>query len=312
MDEPTKAKIRKRAASRFWISVIGLLPIAACGVFFFVLAFSHAMTNTQCDLWNTETTLTKAFWQLRDRQQDLIAFEPPLENANEQVWADQIERHLGFSPAIFILKGAELRWLRKPDQLAKGIRHFTELLSDLNVVTWERGERDTVGVFVKAHKYVHEGGFDGWLLMVERAGDNRRWGIVGSYSDVWRALFAQLSIPRKDIWGGRNFAYQLKGDIALPSSDMAGARLTKIRAVLDGQEIFASPGLDTTAFSVQSILIPGWPQVTCYSSGHSDREETVKDTTTFLSVVLILFPLVIIAAIYRWYRDVRRLTEPVS
>jgi hypothetical protein len=309
MDEQTKAKIRRRATRRFWVHVpllVVLSGLFALSRFGFVSLSKDFSTQT---LLSRAVLLSQEFTRFYMNRPNMLAtFPPPARTDERAVWADSIQAAIGQDAAVFVCDGSRLTWLREPDTLQSGMDLVKQSFA-AEEVQGNRDHPDRLGGMESSHWSVRpdtsQPGYRVW--MVGNMEDNLRWGVVLRTRDSWPAFFKMLEVPHGTWLPLDHPAVQLDHFIALPKSE-AGAFLTGIRVYNDDRMIFTSPNLDTTSFHHTEDLHYG-RKVEYYES-RLDKLYARYMRGGPMSWLAVLLPLVFIVPSFRWYRQVRRLTEP--
>lgn len=309
MDEPSKAKIRKRATLRFWVGVPVLVVLS--GLFL----LSRFVPGSLSENFSTQILLSRALFLNQEfarffmnRPNVLATFPPPARVAERAAWADSIQSALGQEAAVFVRDGSRLTWVCEPDTLQAGMSLVKQSFAAEKV----QGNRDhpaRLGRMESSYWSVRvdtsQPGYRVW--MVGYMEDNLRWGVVLRTRDSWPAFFKMLEVPQGTWLPLDHPAVQLDHFIALPRSE-AGAFLTGIRVYNDDRMIFTSPNLDTTSFRHTDDLHDG--RKLEYYQSRLDKLYAGEMGRGRAPWVAVLLPLVFIVFAFRSYRVIHRLTEP--
>ncbi|MCX6600809.1 MAG: hypothetical protein NT025_04525 [bacterium] len=311
MDEPTKAKIRKRATRRFWVHVPVLVVLSGLSLLSRLVPGSLKENFSTHALLDRAALLNQEFSRFfMNRPNVLVTFPPPACADERAAWADSIQTALGQEAAVFIRDGKQLTWVCEPDTLQAGMSLVKQSFA-AEKVQGNRDHPDRLGRMEASHWSVRpdtlQPGYR--VLMVGRADDNLRWGVAFRTRDSWPAFFKMLEVPRGTWLSLDHPATQLGDFIALPRSDLKKF-ITGIRVYSDDRIIFTSPNLDTTSFRHIEDLHDG-RKVEYYQSS-LDRIYVQEMNRGKLPWVAVFLPLVFIVPSVRWYRQVRRLTEPMA
>lgn len=311
MDEQEKAKIRKRAKLRFWIHVPVLFVLSGIFLLGRFMPGSLSENLSKHALLDRAALLNQEFTRFYLSRSKILATFPPPTCADERAaWADSIQAAIGQEAAVFIRDDDQLTWICEPDTLQAGMSLIKESFTE-EKTQGSRHRPARLGSMERSHWSVRadtsEPGYHVWT--VTNRENNQQWGFAERTKDSWPAFVKMLEVP-KGTWLSQDHpAAQLDHFIALPRSEV-GAYLTGIRVYNDDRVIFSSPNLDTTCFRYTNDLEDG-RKVEYYLSRLDNIyvEEMNRGRTPWAAVFL---PLIFIVPTIRWYRQVRRLTEPAS
>ncbi len=323
MDEASRAKIRKKAKARFVRSVIALCMLSAlfAGERYLQRYWTDNRDLTRLALEGKATQLSTELARFyMDRPRLLIECPPPDRTGNLAAWTTTVQKALEQPVAVFLRLGRATIWVAAPDELQDGVA-FAEASFTADSVLGNRDRPDRRGMMLVSHWSVPQNSAnpDWQIWMVGLVADSVRWGVVLRQRDVWPLFFKRLSRPAASWPKPLDFndpAWVLKNELALPSSAEAGKFLTTLRAFDErGRVIFTSPGLDTTRVFYRSDSKDG--RVVDFHQSRLDALHDQAVARNRLPWFIVIFPVLLIVPIYRWYRQVRLLTasepaEPVS
>jgi hypothetical protein len=311
MDEPTKAKIRKRATRRLWIHVPALVVLSGLSL------LSRLVPGSLSENLSTHTFLERAallkqefarfYWS---RSKILATFPPPTCTEERAAWADSIQAAIGQEAAVFIRDGGQLTWICEPDTLRAGMSLIKESFTE-EKTQGSRHHPARLGSMERSHWSVRsdtsQPGYHVWT--VTNREDNQQWGFAERTEDSWSAFFKMLDAPNGPLLSLEHPAMQLNNFLALPRSKSV-KYLTGIRAFYHDRVIFTSPNLDTANICHIEDLKDG-RKVEYYQS-RLDKIYIQEMNRGRVPWVAVFLPLVFIVPTIRWYRQVRRLTEPMA
>lgn len=246
-----------------------------------------------------------------DRGQEIAACVPPSGKLGLDEWAKQVQGHFGYPVPVFVIENSRVRWLIEPaDSLIKA-----ETQEDFDTLAHSRqrpmNDYGTVrvyalpkGIRVAEHKYM------AWLA--KRTDESAAWGAVTSLDEEWLAFFRALSVSAGDRLTISGPACALNGIFALPTSQLPEYRIG-LRATRKDSVIFASPGLKVTADSLCTVADKEASVEVAYFAPQKDYGSFLRrEIWSILRWGAAFFSLMMLIPTFRWYRVVRRLTEPVE
>ena len=316
MDATEKAQIRKRAKSKFVRSAIVLCVLSALfgGERYLQRYWTDNSELTRTHLEGKAAQLSTELARFyMDRPRLVIECPPPARTKDLGTWAATVQKALEQPVAVFLRTGRTLTWAAAPDELQNGV-DLAEASFTADSVLGNRDHPDRRGTMLVSHWSVppNSANPEWQIWMVGRAEDSVRWGVVLRQRDVWPLFFQRLSRPAGAWPKPLDFndpAWVLHNELALPASAAAGRFLTTLRAFDEtGRVIFASPGLDTTRVVYRSDSKDG--RVVDFYQSRLEALQDQAQKRRRLPWLVVIFPLVLIVPFYRWYRQVRALTEP--
>ena len=249
MDEPTKAKIRKRA--RALITAADLLVLVSIVANVLLSFFAGAIRDSYSHLvlLDSKYGLKRAFWDYSDQKaQEVGCFLPPERAAEYPRWAEHIHQHMGQPVAVFVRDECGTQWPVTSPELAQFTSRYEEKLATLDTA---RGW-DTLGAIVWRYSGIVDKvdslSCDGRLFW--RVGEKRKWGVLYQRKDAWVPFLERLKTA------GTDTAFRVTDRLVDRVSTFLMVRPPRhwppqpmLRAFVDGKELYRSPGLDTTMIS---------------------------------------------------------------
>jgi hypothetical protein len=246
MDEPTKAKIRKRARALITAADLVVLVFLVYSVLLALLARQAPSVYVDVKLANVQSALLTSFWDyFHDKVWHVGYFLPPDCASDYPRWAERIHEQMQQPVAVFIRECGQTTWVLKPAGLTLLDDSLAPRLAALDTARWH----DTLGAIVLG--YCGYGGKVDSLARQGRAfwrvGGNRKWGMYFRYSDAWPAFFNALRTAEVDTFGYRPdpVAERVGAFLNVYSVKRRSPEPT-LRAFLDEKEVYRSPMLDTT------------------------------------------------------------------
>ncbi len=307
MDEASKAKLRKSAKRRFQWTVVLLRLGSLIGV--------DAFLRSRIIIERSYQQITLAqdsrfLWQERvafamERVRRLGYFPPPASAADRARWASEVADFFGYRVPLCVIDGMRAQWVVPPDA---GMQALTDsaLMTPANPLRPVKplSQFGSVAIrFAEAPRPFEDRSF----AVISDLSRHLAWGALIDYSEEWLAFYRHLSLPRDSAVEFGSPAQMLANVYALPRSGPNGT-LPRLRARYHGTEIFASPGLDTTA-AVYHVAPVGELKEDIFSPPHVPAYYLIWVLRAALAgypILLLLFVL----PFYRWYRRVMQLTEP--
>jgi hypothetical protein len=288
------------------------VTIALALIFVGVIVFRHlqgriAENASRTTLARESSVLTREFLRFEfSRGRDLIPFVPPSDPAQRPMWAKRIEENLLQPAAICIVNGSAPIWVSKPRVFGRTADSVQWLLIS------PRDMRRRASIDVYGEMEVQRASFQPdstdnhsfWL--VGKVGDSLRWGIVISSNDTWLSFFKRLEGSYAEEAEVGSPAWALQDMFALPRSPTRRWNMG-LRAFLDDSLIFASGGLDTTG--LQYTYDFNGRKAECYQSS-MQKSHARWMAMRYVFWPMLLFPIVLFFPFYRFYRQIRSLTEP--
>jgi hypothetical protein len=306
MNEQSRATIRVLATRRFRAIMIAL-GLIFCGMLVFRYLQGRIADNaSQTTLARESSVLTREYLRYEfSRGRELIPYPPPNDETQYGAWAKRISEHLGQQAAVFVSRGSAITWVTKPPLFDVAADSVQWLLIAPSAIR-RRAMSEIVGETQIQHvTFVSEGGDNHSLWLLGQMGDSLRWGALVSSNDTWVSFFQQLQGSYAEDATLGSPAWALQEIFSLPRSPTRRWNMG-LRAFLDDSLIFASEDLDTTRRSYTYEFSGRKAQ--CYQS----RLQASHARWMAMSYVfwpLLLFPLVFIVPFYRFYRQIRTLTE---
>lgn len=268
MEDRKKARIRNTA--RIVIIIGDLLLFASLAALLIRAVFTAAAPDvyTSNALQNSNYALHRAFWDFLDnRPRELAAFIPPDRPDDLQQWADGIARHMRQPAAVFLRDNGDVRWFLRPPSLERQTALLEAKLARYDTAR-SRGLADTLGqVVIRFVPAGMEGARDyeniryGYAL--RRLDGGAQWGVMFDQAEAWRPFLAPLvAVSERDPASADlpdPLAERLRSTITVgkprvePPLDFFTLAST-LRVFLDGDELFRSPGLDTTQPSLVDTM----------------------------------------------------------
>ncbi len=302
MTESERQKLRRKAGIVHWAAQ-GYLFLLILYTIFGMRVISE--NYAQARLGATSMAVMDAFSAFNEtRQRELPAFRPPADAAARTAWAMRVQEQLGQSAAVFLQRGTDIQWLSHPASLAPALPQALRALTP-HAGDSLQGRVDTLGAMVietVGLKREADDSTASQLWVVSRMGDTLRWGVVLSWFDAWQAFFKDLdrapALPDRAVT-------RLVRHLVQAEQGRFSYR-TAVLARLDGKQIYASPGLNTSRPSFHSDLRR--LQINYYLSradlyyGNFNGSPLRWSRVLAYAVFMLLF--------YSHYRWVRRLTAP--
>jgi hypothetical protein len=308
MDEPTKAKIRKRARFLYWVAelILILLVVAA------VLIDRVWRTLEACEIFLdrqlrlVSTQVSGEFSRFRSGwAEELIAYPPPENAQDREAWAQEIIADFGQPAAVFVRDCCGLSWIARPPEMTPGIERLERVLArgveKPDVVTCH-----TVGRMVTLRIGTLTDTTGTPVIMVGPENDSLRWGVVTHYKDALRAFFKRLNDP-PTVVGMRHPAFTLQRVILLPANPLEDG--PRLRASLNGEVLFESPRLDTT--SHRYVFEYKGLREEFYATRQAETQALLI-ARPFLSWKFFAAVALIMLVIHVCWRWIKKLTAPIA
>jgi hypothetical protein len=308
MDEAAKAKLRNRARILHWVTELILSAFLLLGIL--TTSVWPKYTKAMADLFLDEELYDAASLVMAEfgrfyfgRGEQLLAYPPPENCAERDVWAKKIAEDFRQPVAVFVRDCCGLEWITCPPEFAPGQAHIERYFAGTadkkdQVTRYDIGMMETRRLVFGSDSLGFRADIVGPL------NDSLRWGIVRCYLDTWRAFLTSLNDPQT-IVGPSHPAHMLQHVVMLPS-DLT-QRLPKFRASIDGNVIFASPKLDTTRHKYISEVEHLRQE---YYGTKSRGEYAFLISRRLVSWRSFFLPLFLMLAVHLYWLWIKKLTKP--
>jgi len=307
--ETAKAATRAKARDRYRLTVLMMILLTLAGALELYALRVVPKMERQNQLSGNSLRLYYEFLRYyADQGTDVAVTPPPTVAAERNAWAAQVESQFNHPATVFLRDGAELMWFGpSPDSAARN--EVEQVLAALDTASIAPHPLKILGSTRLWMRGFENGATSYRMWMAAQTGKDARWGAIYDADRDWLSFFQDLNTPKgtAPTYGGP--AWALSGSFALPASSSAGF-LTGMRAFMNDSLIFTSPALDLSRDSLQWTY-PDGPRMEFFT-GPQDFTYTKTRVLFWLFLPVILFPLYLIIPFTRWYRVVKRLTEPVG
>jgi hypothetical protein len=306
IDPETRSRVRRNAMRLHWIAQAFLLALILLGVLARWGSGKIAEARSKYEISHASSIVMSEFGRFFfGRGRELIAYAPPTSPDERLAWAKAIEERLGQPVAVFIKESASITWVTRRDSLEAGMAQVPHLF-DTHLSRTERGTIDTIGSYeVRRISEIEPkgSGFRTWI--VGPLDCDLRWGVVLNFRDIWPAFFRSLKDAEKSSPPMDLPAYPIKDYISL------GRTLSRnnpgMRVFMNGNVLYASPGLDTTCYRY-SVDSP--PLLWEYYQPEMDKNYATllaKGPVTWRNFIGWA---VLMGALFQLYWWIRKLTAP--
>jgi hypothetical protein len=310
MDPSEKQKIRRASKRLHWFFQIAMVVALAAIPFERDLRAFLGDTFAHIRLRDVDQTLTNAVSRFYfDRQRELVAFIPPTDPAARDAWAASIGAYFGEPAAVFLQQGGRIDWFTVPANCRPNLGRVEEALRHGDDALWRKNRPDTLGaMLLRRSLFTLDSASSLLVFATGPLGDSLRWGTVECgecYEQSWRSFCGRLK--RGEIMPRLEPAIQpLEPWLSFERNQMPPLAAT-MRISIDGEEVYRSPSLDTTAASHVEEAIGIRRE---YFLGYTDQQihaNLVSGHTTWRNFVLPILMMLTIFTLHRW---ILKLTKP--
>jgi len=308
VEDAKKARLRNTARIVHW--VMQLLLIAAF-ILTAVIRWSwHEFRDVMARSFQDEPLLTANGLVVKEfsryfflRGQRLLPYAPPKQEGEREAWAAAIAEDFDQPVAVFVRDDRGLIWVTCPPDLEPG-KILAERLFASGTNGEERVTSKVYGAMETRRVASDEDTLKLRAVAVGPTADSLRWGIVFGYRDTWRAFFRSLNKQRM------NLRYDdpseiLEEIIQLPCT-YSHDDLPRLRAFIVGEEVFASPGLDTTRH--RYVFESGDLRAEFYGTQRTALQAKII-SRPFISWQGLLITLILMLVVHLNWRWIKRLTD---
>jgi hypothetical protein len=249
MDEPNKAKIRKRARALITAADLLVLVSIVANVLLFLFAGAIRDSYSHLTLLDSHYGLKRAFWDYSDQKAlEVGCFLPPERAAEYPGWAQHIHEHMGQPVAVFVRDERGTQWPFKSPEMAQFTRRYEERLATLDTA---RGW-DTLGAIVWRYSGIVDKvdslSCHGRLFW--QVGEKRKWGMLYQRKDAWVPFFERLKAAETDTtFRHTDRLVDRVSTFLMVRPPRHWTPQPMLRAFFEGKQVYRSPGLDTTMIS---------------------------------------------------------------
>jgi hypothetical protein len=312
LDPAAKQKLRRTAKRLHWFVQIAMILALIALPFEQDLRGMLGDTYAHLRLREIDEAVSNTVGRFYfDRQRDLVAFIPPTDPAARPAWATSIGDFLGEPAAVFLQQGGTIDWFTVPAACRTNLPRVELALRSSADSLWRKNRADTLGA-MSIRRTLFELDSNSSLLVwaVGPLGDSLRWGIFECgecYKQSWRTFCQRLT---------RATAMPLLEPASAPlepwlcfERNQHPPRNASTRISIDGELLYQSPSLDTTAAAHVEEAVGIRRE---YFLGYTDQQIRANLAATRFTWRSVIFPILMMLTVYTFYRWILKLTEPVE
>jgi hypothetical protein len=309
MDEPTKAKIRKRARALITAADLLVLVSIVANVLWFFFAGVIRDSYSALTLGDSHYGLKRAFWDYSDQKaQEVGCFLPPERASEYPEWAERIHEHMGQPIAVFVRDERGTQWPFKSPEMARFTGRYEEKLATLDTA---RGW-DTLGDIVWRYSGIVDkvDSLSCYGYLFWRVGEKRKWGVLYQRADAWVPFFERLKMAETDTtFRHTDRLVDRVSTFLMVRPPRHWPPQPMLRASLDGNEVYRSPGLDTTM--VSEVDSCDAVRLELYMTHVDKMYERLADRSRFpwFRIGILVIVMLVFHVCWRW---IKKLTAPAA
>lgn len=305
-----KLKIRRATKRLHWFFQIAMIVALAAIPFERDLRGIIGQTFAQLRLIDVSGAVQDAFTQFYfERQRELVAFIPPTDPAARSAWARSVVEHIDQPAAVFLQQGGRIDWFSVPAVCREELPRVESLLRNPADSLWRKNRPDTLGAMLIRRAYIErDSAHSTAVWQLGPLGDSLRWGNVQGGERYPLGLRAFCNRLKRG-----ELTTQLEPAVKRLDPWLSFARnehpphKTTMRVSIDGDEIYRSPSLDTTAVSYVSDVRGIKREFFLGDQDERWRANLAQSRANWRSLILPLLMMLTIFTLHRW---ILKLTEP--
>lgn len=300
MTEPDRRRLRRHA--RIMHGIVQLFLFGALCYSLIAAVWLRESGNLFRD-WALSSKNLKLFEVVlrigQEKVTDLMAFPPPVRAELRPAWAQRVRTHMGFPVAVFAADRDSLYWATVPEYFLPLTALVPAKLQSDSAV-----RLDTLGSLIIRKAFVRSETAEASLICYKPLHGGASWGVLLRYIDGVPALFENLAraMPAYMLDRGGEL---LAADFQLAPLTGAFRQQTGLRAFRDGDLLFATPDVDTTALRRDDVL--GDVRIEYYLSDWDQGWAALIEGTGIAWALVVVFA-GLMYIIFRFHRWVRKLT----